>query len=178
MLCFFLNTYVNKPFFINKRIFQTMSDVFHHNSFETIKTETSKLRTYSTFKKKIGPEPYLSRINNPTIRKQVSKFRLSNHTLMIETGRHNKIPKEIRFCPFCPNSIENEIHFLFHCPTYSIRRELLYKYATDNKPEFPLYTISERLEYLMTNIDVNVAKYINDCFEVRTYLLMRPKGNI
>ena len=113
MLSFFINTYNDKPFFINKRIFQTLIDQFHQNAFDSIKQENSKLRTYAIFKKQIGPEKYLTEIKNPSTRKQVSKLRLSNHTLLIETGRHQKIPKEIGFCPFCQNAVETEIHFLF-----------------------------------------------------------------
>lgn len=175
MLSFFINAYDDKPLFINKRIFQTLSDEFHQNAFETIKEGNSKLRTYAIFKKKIGPETYLSQIKKPTIRTQLSKFRLSNHALMIETGRHNKIPKEIRFCPFCPTSVETEIHFLFQCSTYSIMRDIFHKTITETKPEFPRYNFDEKLEYIMTNIDENVAKYINDSFEVRTFLLIHPK---
>ena len=121
MVSFFINSYDDKPLFINKRIFQTLSDVFHHNAFETIKEENSKLRTYAIFKKNIGPESYLSQIKTPSIRTQLSKLRLSNHALMIEICRHNKIPKEIRFCPFCSTLVETEIHFLFQCSTYSMR---------------------------------------------------------
>ena len=97
-----------------------------------------------------------------TISTQQSKLRLSNHALMIETGRHNKIPKEMRFCPFCPTLVETEIHFLFQCSTYSIMRDIFHKTITENKPEFPWYTFDETLEYIMTNIDGNVANYIND----------------
>ena len=39
------------------------------------------------------------------------KFRLSNHGLMIETGHHNGIPEEARFCSFCSTEMENEFHF-------------------------------------------------------------------
>ena len=56
----------------------------------------------------------------------MTKFRLSNHSLMIEIGRHKEIPKERRFCPFCPNSVETEIHFLLLCPVYDLlRREVM-----------------------------------------------------
>ena len=115
MLSFFINSYDDKSLFINKNIFQTLSDVFHQNAFETIKEENSKLRTHAIFKKNIGPESYLSQIKTPKIRTQLSKLRLSNHALMIETGRHDKIPKEMRFCPFCPTLDETEIYFLFQC---------------------------------------------------------------
>ena len=93
----------------------------------------------------------------------------------IETDHHNKIPKEMRVCPFCQTLVETEIHFLFQCSTYSIMRDIFHKTITENKPEFPLYTFDEKLEYIMTNIDENVAKYINDSLEVRTFLLIHPK---
>ena len=141
MLNFFINSYANKPSFVNKRVFQTLSDEFHQNSFESIKNDNSKLRTYGIFKNKIGPEKYLSDIKNPVIRKQVTKFRLSSHNLMIEIGRHRKIPKEIRFCPFCPNVVETEAHFLLQCPIYGIMRDELYNTVIKDDPRFPLYNV-------------------------------------
>lgn len=60
-------------------------------------------------------EKYLVEIKNVSVRQQVTKFRLSNHRLAIETGRHNKTPLEMRFCTFCPDKIEDETHFLFEC---------------------------------------------------------------
>ena len=175
MLSFFINSYDDKPSFINKRVFQTLSDEFHQNSFESIKNDNSKLRTYAIFKNKIGYEKYLSEIKNPITRRQVTKLRLSNHNLMIEIGRHRKIPKEIRFCPFCPNSLETEVHFLFHCPTYSIMRDEFHNTVTRDNPRFLLCTVDEKLEYIMTHIDKHVANYINDSFEVRRFLLTNPK---
>ena len=56
-------------------------------------------------------------------------------------------------------------------------REIFHKtVVTENNPEFPWYTFNKKLEYIMTNIDENVAKYINESFEVRTFLLPHPKG--
>ena len=94
--------------FFNKRIFQSLSDQFHQSAFETIRRDESKLRTYALFKNEIGPEIYLQNVKNPAIRSQVTKFRLSNHSLMIELGRHRKIPKELRFCQFCPNKVDTK----------------------------------------------------------------------
>ena len=102
MLTFFINPYEDKPCFVSKRIFQTLFDAFHQNSLECIRDEGSKLRTYATFKNNIRFEKYLSEIKNPKIRIQISKFRLSKHKLMIETGRHKKLQKELRVCPLLP----------------------------------------------------------------------------
>ena len=102
MLTFFINSYEDKPCFVNKRIFQTLSDAFHQNALECIRDEGSKLRTYATFKNNIAFEKYLSEIKYPKIRIQISKFRLSNHKLMIETGRHKKTTKGIAHLPSLP----------------------------------------------------------------------------
>ena len=61
-------------------------------------------------------EKYLN-MKNFSMRSSVTKLRLSNQRLAIETGRH-AIPKthrEKRFCPFCPEMVEDEHHFLFEC---------------------------------------------------------------
>ena len=52
-------------------------------------------------------EIYLVSVKNIRNRIALTKFRLSNHTLMIETGRHENIQQAIRLCPFCPDNIEN-----------------------------------------------------------------------
>ena len=126
MLILFLNDYENKPLFIHKKVFQVLSDQFHQNAFETINNEKSKLRTYSIFKTKIGFEDYLTIIKDYQGRTGVTKLRLSNHNLMIETGRHKKLPKDLRVCPFCPTLVEDELHFLLQCPTYTTMRDALF----------------------------------------------------
>ena len=83
MLSFFQNSHADKPIFIYKKIFERLSDQFHQTSFAYINDENSKLRTYAIFKGEIGLENYLSVIKNTHRRKHVSKFRLSNHRLVI-----------------------------------------------------------------------------------------------
>ena len=59
-----LDFYINQPQcdypFIYKRIFERMIDNFHQTSFESIRGESSKLRTYALFKSEIGFEKYLT----------------------------------------------------------------------------------------------------------------------
>ena len=48
-------------------------------------------------------------------RRNLVKFRVSNHKLMIELGRYqtDHMPRETRLCPLCKsNQVENETHFL------------------------------------------------------------------
>ena len=86
-----------------------------------------KLRTYCIFKSNFMIEPYLVTILDFKIRKQLTRFRVSNHVLSIEKGRHTKpkTPIEKRLCIFCNlDKIEDEYHFLCECPHYSDLRNV------------------------------------------------------
>ena len=47
-------------------------------------SENKKLEMYKTFKSLIEPEIYLTSINSFFLRRELPKFRISNHNLMIE----------------------------------------------------------------------------------------------
>ena len=106
MLDYFLNNDKRTHTFA----FQRLCEIFHQNTLQDIKRESSKLRTYSLLKTQIGYETYLSEVQNIEHRTALTKFRLSNHCLNIETWRHKRINKNNRFCLFCPNYIEDEKH--------------------------------------------------------------------
>ena len=112
----FLNIGVNKP--ANMEVFNREKYIFHQLSFNDIQNNFSKLKTYAKLKTNIGLEKYLVSVKNVTDRISLTKLRLSNHTLMIEKGRHQNIEIENRLCPFCPTCIEDEMHFLIKCPAY------------------------------------------------------------
>ena len=109
----------------------------------------------------------LTHINNPEIRRTVTKFRLSNDRLNIETGRHKNIPKELRFCHFCRNTVESELHFLIECPTCRILRKELVNMTTTKKPFFAYYTQKEKFQYLLSDENIRVtSRYIHSCLEI------------
>ena len=55
----------------------------------------------------------------------MAKLRLSAHSLEIERGRYSKKAKTDRICTLCKdNKIEDENHFIWHCPIYKHEREL------------------------------------------------------
>ena len=179
MTSFYTNSHNDKPLFIHKKIFQTLSDIFHQEAFSTITDETSKLRTYGILKKEIGFEKYLNEIKNPPIRQSVTKLRLSNHKLNIETGRHKNQPKHLRFCPFCPNYVESEVHFLIECNTYKTLRQQIIHELTQNRPNFVYYTPAEKFQCLLSEENIYcTSKFIHNCFEIREFLSKNPKEHI
>lgn len=118
---------------ISNAFFGRAKDIFHQETFSSIKNPEAKLRTYSLIKYEIGREDYLTQIRNTKRRQMLSKFRLSNHKLMIEVGRHMKpkLPKEQRICQLCNQGIEDEIHFLIECDSYKTLRKPLLDTCTE-----------------------------------------------
>ena len=176
MFGLFLNDYMDSPNFIHKKLYQTLLDEFHQNAFATIRDESSKLRTFALAKTEIGLENYLHDIRNVKLRTHLTRFRLSNHKLMIEVGRHSGIPKEQRYCPFCPNMVETEIHFLLDCSLYDPMRTRLIEHVNRVNPLFYFYTKEQKFSYLLSNVDQKViAEFIYKNFDLRTFLSASPK---
>ena len=70
-----------------KSFVQRISDIYGQKWFLDI-NESPKLSTYSQFKSLLEPEKYLNVISSFWARKQLAKFRRSNHDLATENGRH------------------------------------------------------------------------------------------
>ena len=94
--------------------------------------KSNKLRFYSQFKTSFEREPYLDSVNNFDIRKTLAKFRCSDHTLEIESGRHRNTNVNERICKICNTGIENEIHFLALCPLYKPLRNRYFRNVQEN----------------------------------------------
>ena len=177
-----MNFYVNEPVrefpFVYKRLFQQLIDNFHQRSLENIKDDSSKLRTYGLVKTEAGMEDYLQRVKNVKIRSQVTKLRLSNHRLAIETGRHSvpKVPRGERFCPFCPGHVEDEFHFLFECAALRHLRCRLLDPVTGTIPEFQYFPKEIKLKTLMSDIDFATCKYIADGMDLKNFLASKPRS--
>ena len=119
---------------------------------------------------------YLDLIRNSANRKDLVKIRISNHKLMIETGRYNQTSRNDRLCPICNSGIiEDEFHFLFHCPKYSIPREKFYDQIQQNFVDFDQLSYTELIIKLMNsqNFSVNshLLKFVSLCNDLRNNLL-------
>ena len=68
-----------------------------------------KLSYYRLFKCEHKYEMYLDIVDNTVLRKSLSRFRLSSHSLEIETGRYTNVERNNRICRLCNmNVVESE----------------------------------------------------------------------
>ena len=98
---------------------------------------------------------------------------------MIEKGRHQGLQESQRLCPFCDNKIENEQHFVMECPTYNVLRQNLFDNITENENEFNGLNEFEKFCFLLTELDAGelISEYLNKTFQIRKYLIEKPKQN-
>jgi hypothetical protein len=165
---------------ISSTYFRRKLDIFYQNAFSQLNDQSSKLRMYGKIKKESGFETYLDKIPIKD-RTAFTRLRLSNHQLMIEKMRHQfpKPPEAERRCPFCPDHVEDEVHFLLHCPTFSLHRNALLSLATSTIVDFDSLSDIEKFEIFMTeeNFAKMAAKYIRTAFEVREFLIKPHRSN-
>ena len=140
------------------------------------------MRTYTSLKNNIQPEQYLSIVQNIPDRIALTRLRLSNHSLMIEKGRHQNITRPVdRICPFCPGKAENELHFLLRCPLYAnLRGDLITKIKTTligffhPKDENFLFW----LLLCCPQISKLTSRYIRLATELRAFLLENHRNSM
>ena len=103
----------------------------------------------------------------------MTRFRCSSHVLKIEMGRQNGMLLEDRLCAFCENNgivvIEDEYHFLLHCPRYNTIKGKILK-----KKHVVLYKVISysNLIGIMTvkNVDLiqDLTYYVYYSFELKS----------
>ena len=134
---------------------------------------SKKLDFYCKFKQGFYSSTSVDILRNTGARKVFMKLYISNHKLLIETGRHcrPKLPREERLCKFCPlNKIEDEMHLLFICNLYNDRRLTFMKdqkrilgVNIDNYDNLALALFTTESK---ASIRAN-AKFITECFILR-----------
>lgn len=146
---------------------------------------SKKLEFYKVFKDEYSTSDYLHQLTNFNERRNLVKFKVSTHNLMIELGRYQRdhITRENRLCPLCKsNQVENESHSLFQCSRYSFQRESFLNRIYEIIPGFEMKSTSESIKLLMNSNDhlVNklVMKFISSCTNIRDTLLLSNESDV
>ena len=91
----------------------------------------NKLRIYKRFKDTYEVEAYVKTVMPRCHRSALAKFRCGVAPIRVETGRYERLPLNIRLCPFCNAEIEDELHVLTVCPMYTDFSDELYTKARE-----------------------------------------------
>ena len=103
------------------------------------------------------------------LRAQLTKLRVSAHSLAIETGRYKRpyLPASERFCKCCSVEIEDETHFLLYCPLYRELREKYNILSQIPKGQNDFYIITKVINPETYDQVKKLCMYIKDAMEVR-----------
>ena len=138
----------------------------------TTKTQ-SKLDCYLALNRDYTVADYLTTITEPKLRKTLTRYRFSDHSLAIETGRHrqNWLPREDRLCSLCSQGeVETELHFLLHCDKYKEIRESFSPQINQKYKEFENITDTSALQYILgekPECTILAAHYVWSCHQLR-----------
>ena len=78
------------------------------------------LIVYKAIKTTFSFEPYLETIVSRNLRTANTQIRICAHNLRIQTGRYDRLERNLRLCQICDsNEIENEYHFLLKCSKFA-----------------------------------------------------------
>jgi hypothetical protein len=114
----YVNTSTYKRQKISKSIRSQLEGRYDHFWKRLMCKQDGKLNMYKEIKTNFQYETYLDCIRSSQHQKQLTKLRISNHKLYIETGRYQKpyVERKDRLCQLCAsNEVEDEYHFLFKC---------------------------------------------------------------
>ena len=114
-------------------------------------------------------EKNLTSITNVKHRVDMTRLRLSSHSLHIETGRHRNIQRQDRICTLCNNNtVEDETHVLINCPVYhDIRPEVVHRTTLN----LNLCDLDKTVKILKSGDVKNIAKFIHQLFKTREIML-------
>ena len=161
----------------NKQYIDLMKKKFISYWHQTLQ-HSQKLNFYYTIKKTYGPSAHLDLTRKNASRKALVKLRISSHKLLIQTGRYDNIIRNEKVYNVCNcKTIEDAIHFLLDCPSYSSLRDMFFTKIEPSIP-FPRLLAKETLlSHIMNSTDyfinTQLTSFVSSCFELRDNLLSR-----
>ena len=110
----------------------------------------TKLRTYRLFKVNLCLEQYLLSSVLSYGRSLLTDIRTGTNQLEIEKGRWERKSEDRRICTHCIlQQVENEIHFVIHCPKYAnLRSDLFSRISLVSNNKWELNTMSVNNQFL------------------------------
>ena len=124
--------------------------------------KTNKSLVYRKHKTEFKMESYLTQVTNTSHSRALTKLRLSDHKLEIESGRHirPKINRENRTCKLCS---KDEVHFITRCDNFMQIKNLRNEFFKEIM--LPKGYTDEKQYIILTKIDseednIKLAKFV------------------
>ena len=139
------------------RLAKRALSVRHHEILCNKMRESSKSALYS----KIRPDTrwqsswYLTNVDPRNIR-TLTRFRLRNHRLAIETGSWFNIDNNYRNCLNC-DELEDEEHFVLHCRNY-MDLQNKYIFLDNNRPDNLVTILNSECKRTLDNLAIYIRK--------------------
>jgi hypothetical protein len=98
---------------------------------------------------------YTVAVTDPNLRKALTMYRLSEHSLAIEKGHHRQtwLSREDILYAHCPqNEVETELHFLTFCQMYDHIRDTYFPQITQIHKDFENKPDLDKFPYLLGEI--------------------------
>ncbi len=109
---------------------------------------------------------YLSAVTDVKLSKTLTMYRLSEHSLAVETGRRRQtwLSREDRLCSHCMLGLtETELHFLTECPKYLNIKDHYYPKMNTIFPQFSIRSPTEKLSFILGE-EANVQLLLQDSY--------------
>ena len=155
---------------VGKKLQKNFNDYWKKEQMQYRNSEDGKLDTYFKLKDCFKREEYLV-LKEFKLRQNISKIRISSHSLKIETGRYgiNRLDRSKRTCDLCNcQVVENEVHFILQCPVYSEIRKLYFQQVSKTCQNFSNLSAWEKFLWLFNNEDISVLKSLGNYIEKAT----------
>ncbi len=134
----------------------------------------SKLDIYCNVKSDLKVEKYLELNISKYEKSLLSQLRYGILPLRVETGRFVNERREDRICKLCNlNQVEDQLHFVFHCPLYAGNREELYRKARLSIQTWDQLSDIDKLCQLFTEVPRNLGKYVKNSFVLRRQTIFK-----
>ncbi len=158
--------YTNKSKIDLSTVRKNLQDKFAQEWLDSTQN-MNKLELYRDIKKTFGVEKFLELNISRYEKSLLSQLRYRVLPLRIETGTYVNEKREQRICNLCNlNCIEDQLHFMFHCPLYSVYRDELYRKAKDIT-NWENMSDHDKLSVLFTELPRNLGRYVKNAFILR-----------
>ena len=130
------------------------------HQMKLIKMNT-KLNFYSKFINNTNSSDCYDLVKNMRHRRILAKFRVGNHNLQIEKGRHTKplTPRELRSCECCHSkNVEDECHLFFDCVSYADLRNNLFYDIRKYCESFKNLSDEDLIAFFFNSVDPVICK--------------------